>query len=495
VLLEHPHLPAFEPQLRRITETAFTGGLDPLTQAGRSVKDIEHDLAAYRRFIRGCHYGFGLAQSHLADAVIDLQDRIRSATATRLKGEARAAQVKLVRMLRERQLVLRKVLDAILFQVMWPEHRASRYFATEERLHEVDPVVLKRTAGDVYRMNRDDRMNFHVICDLTTIAQIGDAVRVDRNDPSRRKWAVIEFKDGKMNEVLSGILEAKNHKLAEEDVRHITEKFGEKAVQQAQRMVRQVARTENFQNILTTDRGRYAIDNLPVRVTEERSYVGDFFSAIGKVWERAKETGFGAEIVDGCLYVVGFRAEERTQAGGGYAAVSHAIYHLTRGVKPKDCQLLVGADATGELAAMKRISGGLVDVVGHNMRDMMGYSLFVIGNRELIMDLLFERVVILLYMDFERFFALAAKEGIKLRWATRKETQRATKLTNAIPGSPGAHGVVVMREAADEVEELLLYGFFRRIFGDFTPPGELLKLLKKRTRPKDLDPLTEANSA
>jgi len=29
--------------------------------------------------------------------------------------------------------VLRKVLDAILFQVMWPEHRASRYFATADR--------------------------------------------------------------------------------------------------------------------------------------------------------------------------------------------------------------------------------------------------------------------------------------------------------------------------------------------------------------------------
>ena len=45
--------------------------------------------------------------------------------------------------------MLRKVLDAILFQVMWPEHRASRYFATEERLHEIDAVVLKRTAEHV----------------------------------------------------------------------------------------------------------------------------------------------------------------------------------------------------------------------------------------------------------------------------------------------------------------------------------------------------------
>jgi hypothetical protein len=88
------------------------------------------------------------------------------------------------------------------------------------------------------------------------------------------------------------------------------------------------------------------------------------------------------------------------------------------------------------------------------------------------MDLLFERVVIFFYMDFERFFKLAADHGVKLRWATRKETQRATKLTNAIPGSPGAHGVVVTRQGESEVDEILLYGFFRRIFGDFTPPRD-----------------------
>lgn len=480
MLLEQPNLPVFEPQLRRITETAFTGGLGALMQAGRTVKDVEYDFAAYRRFIRGCHYGFGLAQSHIADSVIELENRIRTAAATRLKGEGRAAQVRLVRALRNRQLVLRKVLDAILFQVMWPEHRVSRYFATEDRLHDIDSVVLQRTAQQVHRMNRDDRMKFHIICDLTTIAQIGDVVRVDRNDPRTRAWAIIELKEGSMNELLSGMLGTKDGKLEEEDVRHITEAFGEKAVQQAQRMVRQVARTENFVNILTTDRGNYAIDNLPVRVTKERAYVGDFFKAIGKVWERAKGTGFGVEIVDGCLYVVGFRAQERTQAGGGYAATSHALYHVTRGVNSKDCQLPDGVGAAVEFGVMKEIAGGLVDIARHNMRDMMGYSLFLIGNRELIMDLLFERVVIFLYMDFEKFFALAAKEGVTLRWATRKETQGATKVTNAIPGSPGSHGVVVTRAGEKEVDELLLYGFFRRVFGDFTPPSDLLKLLKRR---------------
>jgi hypothetical protein len=492
VLLDHPDVqPPFEGQLTRITETAFTGGLEALSQAGRSITDIDGDMSAYREFIRGCHYGFGLAQSHIAEAVVELELRIRQVSAKRPEKEARGAQVQLLRVLRNRQLVLRKIVDAILFQVMWPEHRASRYFATEERLHEIDPVVMKRTAERVHRFNREDRMKFHVLCDLTTIAQIGDVVRVDRTDPRSRDWAVIELKEGRMNEVLSGILKEKANTLADADLGHITNTFGEKAAKQAQRMVRQVARTENFVNILTTDGGKYAIDNLPVRVTKETAYVGDFFPAIGKVWERAKEKGFGVEVVDSSLYVVAFRGEERQQSGGGYAATAHALYHMRRGIE--GCQLPEGPGAAEELAVMKEISQGLVDVAQHNMRDMMGYSLFLVGNRDLIMDLLFERVVILLYMDFERFFKMAADQGITLVWATRKETQRATRLTNVIPGSPGAHGVRVTRRDESEVNELLLYGFFRRIFGDFTPPRDLLKMLQRPTAPADLEPAPVAS--
>jgi hypothetical protein len=54
--------------------------------------------------------------------------------------------------------------------------------------------------------------------------------------------------------------------------------------------------------------------------------------------------------------------------------------------------------------------------------------------------------------------------------------------------------VIVTREGEDEFEELVLYGFFRRIFGDFTPPRDLLKLLKRRTRPEDLEPQGEGPS-
>ena len=73
MILEHPELDSFEGLLGRITDTAFTGGLQALSRAGRTVHDTEGDRSAYRRFIRGCHYGFDLAQSHIVSAVIHLR--------------------------------------------------------------------------------------------------------------------------------------------------------------------------------------------------------------------------------------------------------------------------------------------------------------------------------------------------------------------------------------------------------------------------------------
>lgn len=97
-------------------------------------------------------------------------------------------------MVERRQLVLRRLMDAILFQVLYPDHRATRYFATQTRTQPIDPDVLRRTAETAHRRNREDRLKCHAICDLTSIAQIGDLIRVDRSIPTGG-WTIIELKE------------------------------------------------------------------------------------------------------------------------------------------------------------------------------------------------------------------------------------------------------------------------------------------------------------
>ena len=78
--------------------------------------------------------------------------------------------------------------------------------------------------------------------------------------------------------------------------------------------------------------------------------------------------------------------------------------------------------------------------------------------------------------DFRRFFEQAYAQGIELSWGSPKDTEDYKKLSGIIPGSPGSYGV--RATIPGESEQILLGGFFRRAIGDFTPPRELLKMIK-----------------
>lgn len=394
--------------------------------------------------------------------------------------EVRQARRQLRRVIRNRQVVLRRVIDAILFQVLYPEHRAIRYFSTEKRLRDIDPEVLRRTADTAYRLNRADRLKFNVICDLTTMAHVGDLVEVDRSDLVPGKWQVIELKDGRMNKILSNILAQKRQPLSHTDFNNLTQSLGNKAAQQAQRMLRQQDRIDNFRQILETDQGILPVSGDRMRVGAERHYIGDYMGAVVDAARTAAQDGFALHTVDQCLRIIAVRRDENHSYTHHVLGVAHTLYHLMSRNVP--CRLANGgSEAEAELVEVQRLLSGIVDLVRHNMRDVMGYPLFLLGASEPTIDLVMRRVFVFVHFDFTRFFALAEADGIKLEWATNKHTQQHRQLSAVIPGSPGAYGVRVTRSSSrsDVTGETLLFGFFRRVFGDFTPPSELLTLLRK----------------
>lgn len=78
MILEHPALERFDPLLDHVVDTAHTSGLQALAKVGLTLQDIKSSPSAHRRFLRGCHYGFDLAQRHVTTAVIDLEGKAKS---------------------------------------------------------------------------------------------------------------------------------------------------------------------------------------------------------------------------------------------------------------------------------------------------------------------------------------------------------------------------------------------------------------------------------
>jgi hypothetical protein len=374
---------------------------------------------------------------------------------------------------------LRRLIDSLLWYVLGPDERALRYFAIDDRLRPIDPPVLKRVADIAHQRNREDRLKFNVICDLTTAVHIGDLVEVDRTDRTKASWRVVELKEGKMNAVLSSAIEGKTEPLSEYDFDTLRTTHGDAAARQARRMLRQRARKDEFRRIIETDHGLSPQYQMPIYVTPEREHIGSYIDAILQVCIQAKQNGLATTTVDECLRLLAAKPGHRMWRDGDvdFGAIVHCFYHI--GEQVKDCALDDPAKVEDELRVLREIPP-VVDLVLHNMHDGLGMPIFLLPEFQIVNDLITGRLRLFAQFDFRRFFEQARGQGIELSWASRKETEDFKKVSGIIPGSPGSYGV--RATIPGEAEQILLGGFFRRAIGDFTPPRELLKMIKTGSR-------------
>lgn len=193
----------FEQLLRKVMFLAFEAGKHTLEGHGFRLPDIQTDERAYRQFIRACHYGYDKAQDLIGRSVVDYEISARAAEAgareARSRRDTRTAHdlLELAAGLRSRQLILRRVLDAILYLALMPEEWILRHVATAAETRRIDSVVVRRTLDIAREMNA--RSRYH-----------GDLILIDNTPPGPRRWEVIELKHGSVNEVLGGVIDQAN---------------------------------------------------------------------------------------------------------------------------------------------------------------------------------------------------------------------------------------------------------------------------------------------
>ena len=481
--LEHPELSTFEPVLRHQFQVAHNGGLSELEKKGyrfRDVSELRHLLlnpAAFRHFIRGCHYGYDRAQRQVGDLVIDLETQIRDAADElrkfRMARDTRARGLfRRIEVLRCRQVVLRRLIDSILYTIVGARTWVIRRFLQEYQIRPVNPATLKGTIELASDFNRQDRMSFNLVSDLTTVVQIGDLVSINITGLGQAEWRLIEIKEGRVNEILSGVIEKSGGNLTSDDHQLIKTVFGDHGIKQAQRMIRQQSRMTEVHKILQTDRGIDPLLKREIRITPDSVELDDCHEAVHRVWDKARKNGIGVAVVDGCLRFVATSAANMKILG--HMGVAHLFYHLAN--PDKVCSLPDPQQSENEVEALKSVPL-FVDLIEHNMKGQLGCPLFVWKEEQAVLDLLAGRIRIFIQFDLERFFLLAEAENIKMTWVRGKDADELKGISRRIPGSPDAWGI--RAELPDGSIQTLLLGFVGRAIVDLTPPRELLRLVKR----------------
>lgn len=478
--LEHPDLAPFEPTLRQCNTVAHTGGLRALETAGKRSDEIYQSKGTFRKFIRGCHYGFDLAQKRVGQAVIEIEEKIRT-----LEPELRHARhhrtpdvrdiLEKLKILRARQLVLRRLIDSVLWAMLAPseDQWALRHMWVEHKIRRIEPEILKRTIDQAVARNKSDRLKFSVVCDLTTAAQVGDLIEIDRSALSKSAWRVIELKDGKVNALLTSAIEEKGEAFSKRDWNELQTKHGERAVGQARRMLRQRDRQSELQRIVESDEGVSPEYNQPVLLFDGRPtlHLQQYDEAVTRVCAEIDKDGGAWAAVDGCLRIVALKSEHFGHSK--YGAVAHLFYHLAGG--GGDCLLRDSLRRDEELRGVASVPP-FVDLVEENMFAPWGSPIFLWKGEKRILDLIMGRISLFVQFDMDAFFDLAKSEGVTLSWMTKKPDVNLRRLSGPIVGSPGAYAV--RAEFADGTVTEFLSGIFRRAVADLTSPKQLIRLMK-----------------
>lgn len=481
--LDHPELEPFEPELKRLLNIAFRSGIESLHSVGLRLADIERDDSARRRFIRGCHIGYEKAQQRVGQLVIALEAEIRAADGElrclrRERAPAAANLLAKVRVLEWRQLVLRRITDGILFSLVGFSPWILRRLILEPRIRRIDPQIMKRTLDKASALNAANRYKFALVSDLTTVVQVGDLVQIDFEVAASRRWRLLELKEGKLNELLTGVLESlpeeEEHKT--EGIERLRERLGDRAVKQALRMMRQESRLTEVHRIADTDEGIDPATKRKILITHESVELGDYGKSIRHVVAHSLKRGVSAATVDGCLRLVAVRSD--MLGGDASFAVRHVLYHLAR--PERSCALETGADPKEEVREIQA-SPPVIDLVWHNMKSQWGTPVFLWPiEPERMSDLTMRRMRVFAQFDISAFLRLAEEAGLRVSWITGKDAEPLKQMSHAIPGSPRAYGVRVVVEDGSTVD--YMSGFFARAVSDLTRPRDLLGLMRRQPR-------------
>jgi hypothetical protein len=305
--IEHPGLEPFEMHLRQLVETAFNSGIRAIESKGHRFKDIERDSAAMNIFIRGCYYGYDRVQTRVGASVIALENTIREKEQQlrefrRLRKEGLIELLEMIRALKDRQLVMRRIIDNMVYTILGNDEWIVRRLGSDE-IRSIDPQVLERTLRVATARNEQTRYCFAVVADLSTNVQIGDLFEVSFRTGEKKTWQILELKEGKVNALLSEILGEKTS-LTEEDRISLEQRLDKSKVKQAERMVRQRATLSQLKELIETDKGIDYDTKREIALSPDVTIVDDYEADLTALIEESARLGYASKTIDGCLHVI-----------------------------------------------------------------------------------------------------------------------------------------------------------------------------------------------
>lgn len=378
-----------------------------------------------KEFMAACHRGYEKAQSRILELVQQIhEDRTLSG------GE------KIYR-----ELVYRRVIDAIAFIILQTQSHVARRLELHDRPPKIDFNIVKETKKKVDSLNKESRRTFAVLADLSTFIHVADILRVDLRAGSPRV-SLIELKSGRVNQLLLSQLERYKPKpesleeLKDDriiDVRHMP---------QAERILRQKIRIGQIQEVLKFDQGIDVSLNKPIKLLEKVIKTESYADALNAACRQARVHGYASATVQHCIHVgVGY-AEDRMEAKTKARKAAQFALFSALGDAPSTLND-VQKELLEQVSQPDFYKG--FDLLRFNLYGMSAepFPMWTI-DRDLLLDLIAQRCSIFLVFDLPAFIWLGRLIGLDISLSGKKTTGRvAAEMGARLVPTWGGHALRV----------------------------------------------------
>jgi hypothetical protein len=471
-VLDHPGLASFEPQLKALLELGFDGGVRALETHGYKLGDDLTNEDAREQYRNGLFASFSQLQTEVGKVLIDMEIKRRELQLELKKARVERVPVRdgikeLVGVIENRLFVLRRLMDGVLW-VLLPKISIANHLAFKKEISPPQVDELRRMLQIAANLNQEIPRAIHLVSDLTTFVQIGDILTI-RWDDEAIYVGLHELKSGKVNDTIGNLVTSSGGEPSETTMQDIERQFGVSGREQASRMVRQLKRFNKFKSSFEDPEpiADHPNDDLMAALMKVKPpKVRSYLTRLPELVADTREHGMGLHGIDGCLWLMGLTKDKYSHPDE-LTQLPHFLYHLKN--PETECH-------RDEIAVLEK-EPPLVNLALYNLIHVISRSPLIWYPKNLVLDIMMDRIRIYAQFDLNAFFQIAGRAGLGLSLITGKEAEegKQKKLSGPMVENPKAYGVKVRFENGRSIN--LRSRFFSGVYSHLVYPGELLRTI------------------
>ena len=468
-------LSRFEAKVREIADDLFTTGIRAVSQDG-PIELLLQDNLLSQKFFAACHDGYAIGQRKLVAEMVRIQQEAKEVTGGLRVARQRRDQEGATRLQRILQTaeaeeqMLRRLADALA----WALCGGRRWVVKRFYMGQAPPRLTTSNyesvllAAERIIESTAEGTSFALLTDLTSIVQVGDLLIVSRRYDGELTWGVAEVKEGAVNATVRNFVEFFEESGCMRAADAFRKQHGDRALDQAARMMRQMGRMRNVAQTINSDTGTDLLTNRPIRLSAEETSYDAYDQELERLLQNARRDGSAASIIDDCLILGVYDAR---QIHAPALAFRHDVYHHFH---PDDECPEPNSAEESHLRSLLRPPYPVYDVGQGVMQTPLAKPIFLRSlSPDFIHDIAFGRLRVFACLDADRFIDGARGSGTGVRWSTAKQARRQRAKKTGLFEVNGRF----MIASDGEHEAYLGEGLFGQIIYDGMAPSSAMKMV------------------